>query len=120
LKLQQQFSRYTLIGIVNTLIHMIVFGSFYTLGFSQAIANLSGFAVASAFSFIVNSKYTFQTDLNIKRYLVFLIGMASISYLVGALADDNNIHPIITLVLFSAISLILGFIWSKWVVFFKR
>ncbi len=115
--MKKQFSLYTLIGVFNTGIHWVVFALLYWLEFSQASANLAGFLAASLFSFIVNSKITFEAKLHFGRYLAFMFGMASISLAVGYMGDSLALHPIITLVLFSFISLVVGFLWSKLVVF---
>lgn len=115
--MKKQFSLYTLIGIANTAVHWLVFALFYSFEFTQATSNLVGFLAASLFSFIVNSKITFKTELNLKRYLLFMLGMAVISIAVGYMGDVMNLHPIITLVLFSLISLVVGFLWSKFFVF---
>ena len=115
--MKKQFSLYTLIGIANTALHWLVFGALYALEFSQASANLVGFLAASLFSFIVNSKITFKTELHLGRYVLFMLGMASISYGVGYLGDSFDWHPVITLVVFSFLSLVIGFLWSKFIVF---
>lgn len=115
--MKKQFSLYTLIGIANTAVHWIVFAVLYSLDYTQATSNLAGFLAASLFSYIVNSKVTFKTDLHIKRYLVFMAGMAVISLVVGYIGDVMILHPLITLIVFSFISLIVGFVWSKFVVF---
>lgn len=115
--MKKQFSLYTLIGVFNTGIHWLVFAGLYLLEFSQASSNLAGFLAASLFSFVVNTKVTFKTELHLGRYFIFMLGMASISLAVGYMGDVLTLHPIITLVLFSVISLVVGFFWSKFIVF---
>ncbi len=115
--MKKQFSLYTLIGVFNTGIHWLVFALLYWFEFSQAGSNLAGFLAASLFSFIVNSKITFKTELHLGSYLVFMLGMAAISLAVGYMGDVLALHPLITLVLFSFISLVVGFVWSKFIVF---
>nr|DAL41558.1 MAG TPA_asm: Dolichol monophosphate mannose synthase [Caudoviricetes sp.] len=43
--------------------------------------------------------------------------MGSLSAAVGWAADRSGMAPIVTLILFSAISLVCGFIYSKFIVF---
>jgi len=117
--MKKQFSLYTLIGIANTAVHWLIFALLYSMEFTQATSNLVGFLAASLFSFIVNSKITFEAKLHFGRYLAFMFGMASISLAVGYMGDSLTLHPIITLVLFSFISLVIGFLWSKFIVFRK-
>jgi len=115
--MKKQFTLYSLIGVLNTALHWVCFGVLYSLGVSQAISNLVGFLFASLFSFVVNSKVTFKKELHLGRYLVFVLGMAGISLGIGFASDRYELHPIVTLLSFSIISLIFGFLWSKYVVF---
>lgn len=115
--MKQQFSRYSLIGVFNTLLHWVVFAIIVSFGFSQAAANGWAFAVAASVSYLLNSRFTFQQTPQKKGYVFFVVGMGSISVLVGLLGDVFAWPGLLTLVLFSALSLTLGFAWSKWVVF---
>lgn len=51
------------------------------------------------------------------RYLMFMMCMGNLSLAVGALADRWQLPGIITLLGFSVVSLIIGFLLSKWLVF---
>lgn len=114
----QLFARYFSVGIVNTLIHWIVFGTLvYLFSTEQAAANLIAFIIAVTFSFFANAKFTFKKKATRKRYIAFTIFMGVISYLTGYVADKFNAMPIITMVVFSAMSLVLGFFYSKLFVF---
>ena len=87
------FAKYTSIGVINTLIHWVVFAvcicAFHT---GQALGNFAGFVVAVSFSFFANARFTFKSS-------------------------TTTLVPIVTLILFSAISLVCGFIYSKFIVF---
>lgn len=51
------FAKYTSIGVINTLIHWVVFSAcIFGLHKNQALANFSGFVVAVSFSFFANAK----------------------------------------------------------------
>lgn len=113
----KQFSRYSLIGLFNTALHWLVFAIVVSLGFSQTLANGLGFITAVTGSYLLNSKITFKKAPNKKGYGYFVMGMGSISVLVGSLGDFFQWPGLLTLVIFSFISLTLGFFWSKWVVF---
>lgn len=115
--MKKQFSSYALIGVFNTAIHWLFFLILYSFDLSQAKANLFSFFVASLFSYVVNSKITFQEKLNLFRYLIFFLGMALISWSVGKGSDIYQLNPLVTLIVFSFVSLVLGFLWSKFVVF---
>jgi putative flippase GtrA len=112
------FARYTSIGVINTLIHWVVFAiCIYVFHTSQALANFAGFVVAVSFSFFANARFTFKARTTTMRYMLYVGFMGTLSAAVGWEADKVSLAPIATLVVFSAISLICGFIYSKYIVF---
>lgn len=112
------FAKYTTIGVINTLIHWGVFAvCIYVLHSSQALANLAGFVVAVSFSFFANAKFTFRSNTTAVRYMLYVGFMGTLSAAVGWGADQGGLAPIITLVTFSVISLVCGFIYSKFIIF---
>lgn len=112
------FSRYATVGVVNTILHWVVFAAcFYVLGTTQALANFSGFVFAVSFSFFANARFTFNTSTTTMRYMLYVGFMGSLSATVGWAADKCFLPPVVTLVAFSAISLVCGFIYSKYIVF---
>ena len=112
------FARYATVGVINTAVHWVAFLTFfYVLEIQQASSNLLAFCIAVTFSFVVNAKYTFKKKATCGRYVAYVVFMGLISVLVGWAADAFVIPPLFTLVLFSAISLVLGFIYSKFLVF---
>ncbi|UGS40891.1 GtrA family protein [Pseudocitrobacter corydidari] len=112
------FTKYASIGVLNTALHWIIF-SICVYGFhtSQALANVAGFAVAVSFSFFANARFTFKSTTSTTRYLLYVGFMGALSGIVGWIADECAMAPIITLVVFSAISLICGFFYSRFIVF---
>lgn len=111
---------YGLVGIVNTAVHWLMFSLFYiVVNTSQAISNIIAFIVAVTVSFYLNAHFTFNTHTNLKRYLLFVVFMGVISYLVGFFADKIELLPLFTLIIFTLISFIIGFIWSRFFVFKK-
>lgn len=112
------FAKYTSIGVLNTLIHWVVFAfCIYALHTSQALANFAGFVVAVSFSFFANARFTFKSSTTTMRYMLYVGFMGSLSAAVGWEADNAELPPIATLIIFSAISLICGFLYSKFIVF---
>ena len=111
------FSRYMSVGVINTLIHWVVFAMLFANGQSQSFSNFIAFCCAVTFSFFANAKWTFSRETTTGRYLLYIIFMGAMASAVGLCADRAKINPFITLVLFSAISLISGFFYSKYVVF---
>ena len=113
----KNFKIYSVIGIFNTGLHWIIFFLCGSLGLLQAYSNLVAFTIASTFSYFMNSTFNFKKKVNGGGYFLFILGLGSISFLIGALADTFLINKIITLAIFSGVSLILGFIYSKYIVF---
>jgi putative flippase GtrA len=112
------FARYLSVGVVNTLLHWGVFLLLHLFwGVSQVWSNVSAFAVAVTFSFFANAAYTFQARATSLRYVLFTVFMGALSIGVGAAADRLSLPPLVTLVVFSALSLVVGFVYSKWIVF---
>ncbi|HBI9778434.1 TPA: GtrA family protein [Escherichia coli] len=112
------FAKYTSIGVLNTLIHWVVFGvCIYVAHTNQALANFAGFVVAVSFSFFANAKFTFKASTTTMRYMLYVGFMGTLSVTVGWAADRCALPPMITLVTFSAISLVCGFVYSKFIVF---
>ncbi len=112
------FSKYAVVGVLNTLIHWVVFAVLvYALQSGQALANFGGFVVAVSFSFFANARFTFKSSTTTMRYMLYVGFMGTLSAAIGWEADKVGMSPILTLVIFSAISLICGFIYSKFIVF---
>ncbi|HIE5388373.1 TPA: GtrA family protein [Enterobacter cancerogenus] len=112
------FARYTSIGVINTLIHWVVFAlCIYVFQTGQALGNFAGFVVAVSFSFFANARFTFKSSTTTMRYVLYVGFMGTLSAAIGLCADKSGMAPVITLIVFSAISLVCGFIYSKFIVF---
>lgn len=82
------FAKYTSIGVLNTLIHWVVFGvCIYGLSTTQALANFAGFVVAVSFSFYANARFTFKASTSTLRYMLYVGFMGTLSAAVGWAAD---------------------------------
>lgn len=114
------FARYASVGMLNTLIHWVVFTVLYAGGQSQSLSNFAAFCCAVTFSFFANAKWTFNAEATTIRYLLYLFFMGGMASAVGIYADRTNTNPLVTLVAFSIISLACGFLYSKFVVFKDR
>ncbi|MBA2927233.1 GtrA family protein [Pseudomonas sivasensis] len=120
-RLWKGFSRYTVIGIANTVIHWQLFFLLRaTFELSQAASNVLAFCMAATFSFYVNSIYTFATPASWPRYALFMLCMGGLSLGVGWLSDRWRLPGVVTVLVFSLLSLVCGFLLSRWVVFRER
>lgn len=111
------FTRYASIGVFNTMIHWLVFGALYELGLRQSCSNLVAFVFAVTFSFFANAKWTFDSKATKTRYILYTVFMGALALVIGWMADNPEMNPILTLMVFSIISLICGFFYSKLIVF---
>ena len=112
------FSVTGVIGVVDAFIHWQIFFVLYiAVGLDQAASNFAAFCVAASFSFYVNALYTFESQTSVGRYLLFVSFMGLLSLIVGAAGDYFELHGLLTLVIFSGVSLVCGFLFSRLVVF---
>ncbi|WP_404943175.1 GtrA family protein [Pseudomonas brassicacearum] len=115
------FPRFVSVGLLNTLIHWSTFFVMHTvMGFRQAPSNFVGFCLAVSFSFYANARYTFKQRTSVPRYVLFVGLMGVLSYGVGYVGDQLLLPGLMTLVVFSGISLVCGFFYSKYVIFRGR
>lgn len=111
------FARYTSVGVINTLIHWITFAICVERGLQQSLSNFIAFLVAVTFSFFANAKWTFGSNATTIRYTMYVFFMGMVAVMIGSYADRMKINPVVTLVVFSATSLVCGFIYSKYIIF---
>ncbi|AHL35729.1 sugar translocase [Pseudomonas brassicacearum] len=112
------FFSYSLVGLANTLIHwQIFFVLRVAFGLNQALSNFTAFCVAASFSFYVNALYTFEAKTSVLGYVLFLFVMGTLSFIVGYLGDRWHVHGLLTVAVFSLLSLVIGFLLSRFVVF---
>lgn len=68
-----QLVKYGLVGVVNTLITFVVIFILQELmGVSPAISNAVGYAMGLLNSFIMNSRWTFNSETSWKRFFIFM------------------------------------------------
>lgn len=112
------FSRYSIIGIANTFIHWLVVSVLCLgMGVRQSFGNLTGFIFAGTFSFLANGRYTFRRAVAWQGYLLFMVFMGMMSLGIGHLADVMGLPVLLTFMVFSSISLCIGYCYSKYIVF---
>ncbi|WP_445181078.1 GtrA family protein [Pseudomonas sp. McL0111] len=109
------------IGIADGLIHwQIFFVLCSAVGLKQAASNFAAFCVAATFSFYVNALYTFEARTSVSAYLLFICLMGGLSFGVGSFADAHNLPGLVTVAVFSALNLSLGYGFFRFVLFRER
>lgn len=115
------FIKYVVVGGGNTAIHWITFAVMYHLFTQNQMAcNFLGFCIAVSFSFYVNARWTFKAEHTSIRYFMFVGFMGLLALCFGYLADEFHFAPYLTLAGFSITSLVIGFLYSNFVVFRKK
>lgn len=108
------FVKYTGVGVINTVIHWVVFLILYAFATTQQfVCNFIAFLVAVSFSFYANSKWTFKVQRSIYRYSAYILLMGLLAAGVGKLSDILLLPPLLTLLISSGASLVVGFVISK-------
>ena len=73
LKFSSQFTKFGLVGLINTLIHaVILFAAVEVSKLHPVVGNFMAFLGANMASFIMNSYWTFKTSPEVRRYGKFL------------------------------------------------
>lgn len=111
-------TNYVIIGVINTAIHWIIFIKLnLSYGIDQGPANALGFFCAASTSYFLNSKFTFKKSISGPRYLLFIGFMGGLSYATGAVGDIMNFEAVYTAIIFTIISLAVGFSCSRYFIF---
>ena len=112
------FIRFASVGVLNTAIHAAVFLlTCFLFSFSQSLANVTAFFVAASFSFVANATWTFKKKRALHKYLIFVMSMACLAWSTGKLAEVTGVPALLTLLTFSSLSMVLGFLLSKYFIF---
>jgi putative flippase GtrA len=112
------FPALAVIGVADGLIHwQIFFVLCSAIGLKQAASNFAAFCVAAGFSFYVNTLYTFDARTSVSAYLLFIGLMGGLSYGIGSFADAHNLPGLLTVAVFSALNLLLGYCFFRFVLF---
>lgn len=111
------FFKYNFIGIFNSFIHWVSYLTCtYYLEFSSMTSNLISFFLAASTSYILNSKFSYHTQITKSRYFRFLLIMGTLSYTFSLIFYLLKINNIIMLISYTFISILLGFFLTKnWV-----
>ncbi|WGE54978.1 GtrA family protein [Actinobacillus equuli subsp. equuli] len=115
--LGKQVVSYSLVGILNTLIHWCIFFIVYHFIHEQSVSNVIAFLCAVIFSFFMNARFTFKKKSTYGKMILYISFMGSMNFIIGYISDTNNFSSLVTLLVSSIIGPVLGFIFSKFLVF---
>jgi putative flippase GtrA len=118
-----QFIRFALIGVVNTLIHYGVFMLLYAIGLFHLLASVTGFLCAVTNSFIMNKRWTFKTQGTSRKQeftKFFLVNLVSLGVNVVSMLvfiEVLNVAPPLAQLLTIGLTLVVNFTGTKYWVF---
>jgi putative flippase GtrA len=109
-----QLFRFAVVGVFNTALHLAIVGLLtQRFELSQLVSNVAAFVVASSFSFIANSVWSFEVKLQARRFARFqvvgLLGLMA-SAVVGYMGDVFGWHYAITVLVTGCILPLLSFL----------
>lgn len=117
-----KFIKFGLVGVLNTLINWIIFAVLNFVGVYYIVANVIAYAIATANSYIWNSKWVFKyngkdkKETTIKFVILNLIGLALNTAILYFLVDILLFNKLIGLVITTVIVMIINYIVNKiWV-----
>lgn len=117
-----KFIKFGLVGVLNTLINWIIFAVLNFVGVYYIVANVIAYAIATANSYIWNSKWVFKyngkdkKETTIKFVILNLIGLALNTVILYFLVDILLFNKLIGLVITTVIVMVINYIVNKiWV-----
>lgn len=123
IKRNQQILKFAVIGVINTAIHAsIVMIAVEAFQIRPWIANTLAFIAANLASYAMNSKYTFHESLSWFAYCRFLAASMfalTLTVLIAWIAEQNDIHYLVSLILVILLVPVFNFLILKYFVFSK-
>ena len=113
-------ARFLAVGVANTVIDLMVFAAVLALGARPLLANVLAWSVAVAFSYLANSRWSFERDTGLSEThsvlrfvsLGALISLGVSSIVLAGLAGFIGVWP--AKILGILIAAILNFIAARW------
>ena len=106
---------YVALGLVATGIHVVVASLAIKAGASVVPANVAGFSVAFAFSYLTQSRRVFgasPTARNLLRYLSVQAGALGISLYASGVLGDPFARTLLTALILPAVAYVLHRTWT--------
>lgn len=117
----RQIVRYSLVGIVNTVVGLTVIFFFMHIGFGDIFSNVAGYMCGFAVSCTINARWTFETRLNrykVTKYMtvVVLAYVANLTALV-LVRDFFELGRVLAQLAGICVYTLLGFVGSRYYAF---
>ena len=121
-----KFVKFGLVGVLNTLINWIIFALLNFIGVYYIVANVIAYVIATANSYIWNSKWVFKYNWKNKKettakfVILNLIGLGLNTGILYLLVDMVGFNKLIALVITTGIVMIINYIVNKLWVFKEK
>ena len=121
-----KFVKFGLVGVLNTLINWIIFALLNFIGVYYIVANVIAYVIATANSYIWNSKWVFKyngknkKERTAKFVILNLIGLGLNTGILYLLVDMVGFNKLIALVITTGIVMIINYIVNKLWVFKEK
>ena len=121
-----KFVKFGLVGVLNTLINWIIFALLNFIGVYYIVANVIAYVIATANSYIWNSKWVFKyngknkNETTAKFVILNLIGLGLNTGILCLLVDMVGFNKLIALVITTGIVMIINYIVNKLWVFKEK
>lgn len=121
-----KFIKFGLVGVLNTLINWIIFALLNFAGVYYIIANVIAYAIATANSYIWNSKWVFKyngkdkKETTVRFVILNLVGLALNTAILYFLVDILLFNKLVGLVITTAIVMVINYLLNKIWVFKER
>ena len=121
-----KFVKFGLVGVLNTLINWIIFALLNFIGVYYIVANVIAYVIATANSYIWNSKWVFKYNVKNKKettakfVILNLIGLGLNTGILYLLVDMVGFNKLIALVITTGIVMIINYIVNKLWVFKEK
>ena len=121
-----KFVKFGLVGVLNTLINWIIFALLNFIGVYYIVANVIAYVIATANSYIWNSKWVFKYNGKNKKettanfVILNLIGLGLNTGILYLLVDMVGFNKLIALVITTGIVMIINYIVNKLWVFKEK
>lgn len=120
-----RFIKFSMVGVINTLVNWIIFFILNALGMYYILANIIAYILGTVNSYLWNTLWVFKykdkasTETTIKFIILNLIGLGLNTGILYVLVDLCNLNKFIGLVTTTAIVMIINYIVNKLWVFNK-
>lgn len=116
-----KFIKFSLVGVINTLVSIVLFNIFLWMNMNYIIANIISYCIGILNSYALNSKWSFKSEYSKKTFLKF----AGVNVIILVLntciltlgVNVLGLSPTLGQIIATGLGVVIGFILNKFFVF---